>query len=171
MMNEAELSANLKTKSQSSDYQAVVDVSLKDFSAISQLLFKHGNQIQMRLSKAVQAFYYRALFTFLVIFSHITISAFSGSIPFTDSFYLMFMIFLSPLEILVYATFYKDYAYDYLYKINGHYQYNFSFSIVEFERAIIDTFGALIDWVINSAPFILIDMGPLISSRGRTVQY
>jgi hypothetical protein len=58
-----------------------------------------------------------------------------------------------------------------LYKINGHYQYNFSFSIVEFERAIIDTFGALIDWVINSAPFILIDMGPLISSRGRTVQY
>jgi len=45
MLNEAELCANLKTRGQSSDFQAVVDVSLKDFSAISQLLFKHGNQI------------------------------------------------------------------------------------------------------------------------------
>ena len=75
------------------------------------------------------------------------------------------------MEILVYATFYKDYAYDYLYRINGHYQYNFSFSIVEFECAIVDTFNAILDWGINSVPFTLINMGPLVSSSGRTIQY
>jgi hypothetical protein len=52
MVNEADLCANLKVKGKSADFQAVVDVTLKDFSAISYLLFKHGNQIQMRLSKA-----------------------------------------------------------------------------------------------------------------------
>ena len=52
MIKEADLSANFKTKGKSTDIQAVVDVTLKDFTAVSYLLFKHGNQIQMRLSKA-----------------------------------------------------------------------------------------------------------------------
>ena len=43
MVNEADLSANFKTKGKSADFQAVVDVTLKDFSAVSYLLFKHGN--------------------------------------------------------------------------------------------------------------------------------
>jgi len=46
MVNNSDLCANLKDKNKSSDFQAVVDVSLKDFTAISYLLFKHGNQIQ-----------------------------------------------------------------------------------------------------------------------------
>ena len=45
MVNEADLCANFKTKGKSADFQAVVDVTLKDFSAMSYLLFKHGNQI------------------------------------------------------------------------------------------------------------------------------
>ena len=45
MINEADLSANFKTKGKSTDIQAVVDVTLKDFTAVSYLLFKHGNQI------------------------------------------------------------------------------------------------------------------------------
>jgi len=67
MINEADLIGNLKNKCKSSDFQAVVDVTLQDFSAVSYLLFKHGNQIQMRLSKAVQAFYYRSFITFLIL--------------------------------------------------------------------------------------------------------
>ena len=67
MANEADLVANLKSDSKSTDFMAVSDVSFKDFSAISYLLFKHGNQIQMRLSKASQAFYYRSLVTFLIL--------------------------------------------------------------------------------------------------------
>jgi hypothetical protein len=45
MANEADLVANFKTKNISTDFQAVSDVTFKDFSAISYLLFKHGNQI------------------------------------------------------------------------------------------------------------------------------
>jgi len=45
MVNDSDLCANLKDKGKSTDFQAMVDVSLKDFSAISYLLFKHGNQI------------------------------------------------------------------------------------------------------------------------------
>ena len=45
MVNEADLKLNLKHKGKSNDFQAVVDVTLKDFSAVSYLLFKHGNQI------------------------------------------------------------------------------------------------------------------------------
>jgi hypothetical protein len=52
MVNEADLCANLKVKGKSTDFQSVVDVTFKDFSAVSYLLFKHGNQIQMRISKA-----------------------------------------------------------------------------------------------------------------------
>lgn len=53
MVNDSDLCVNLKDKGKSTDFQAMVDVSIKDFSAISYLLFKHGNQIQQRLSKAV----------------------------------------------------------------------------------------------------------------------
>ena len=52
MVNEADLVANFKNKGKAADFQAVVDVSLKDFTAITYLLFKHGNMIQMRLTIA-----------------------------------------------------------------------------------------------------------------------
>ena len=48
-------------------------------------------------------------------------SGFSGAIPYTQLYFLMFMLFIAPAEILVYAIFYKDYGYDYLYRISGHY--------------------------------------------------
>ena len=83
----------------------------------------------MRLSKAVQAFFYRSLITFLILFTYMIQSGFSGAIPYTDVYYSVFMIFLAPLEILVYSVFYKDFGYDYLYRIYGHYKYNFSFNL------------------------------------------
>lgn len=33
-------------------------------------------------------------------------SGFSGAIPYKDTYFTLFMIFLAPLEILVYAIFY-----------------------------------------------------------------
>ena len=168
MVNEADLSANFKTKGKSADFQAVVDVTLKDFSAVSYLLFKHGNQIQMRLSKAAQAFFYRSLISFLILFTYMIKSGFSGAIPYTDVYFYMFMIFLAPIEILVYATFYKDYGYDYLYRIYGHYKYNFSFSLVEIEFVLIDSLCALYDWAVIYIPFELFYLGPAVSTIGGT---
>ena len=93
-------------------------------------------------------------------------SGFSGAIPYTDIYFYMFMIFLAPAEILIYSTFYKDYGYDYLYRIYGHYKYNFSFSLVETEFVIIDSLCALFDWAIIYMPFELFYMGPQISTIG-----
>ena len=153
MINEADLSVNLKSRGKSADFEAVVDVTLKDFSAISYLLFKHGNHIQMRLSKAAQAFFYRSLISFLILTSYMIRSGFSGAIPYTEVYYFAFMIFLAPAEILVYAIFYKDYGYDQFYRIYGHYKYNFSFTLVELDYVLVDYISAFFDWLIVYFPF------------------
>ena len=84
-------------------------------------------------------------------------SGFSGAMPYTNFYYFFFMLFLAPGSILVYATLYKDYGYDCLYRIYGHYKYNFSFTIVEVEFVIIETACAVFDWVIIYIPFELFD--------------
>lgn len=93
-------------------------------------------------------------------------SGFSGAIPYTDIYFYMFMIFLAPAEILIYSTFYKDYGYDYLYRIYGHYKYNFSFSLVETEFVVVDSLCALFDWAIIYMPFEIFQMGAKISTNG-----
>jgi hypothetical protein len=45
MMYDADLCIGLDDKTKSAEVSAMVDVTIKDFSAISYLLFKHGNQI------------------------------------------------------------------------------------------------------------------------------
>jgi len=87
-------------------------------------------------------------------------SGFSGAIPYTDVYFYVFMIFLAPAEIYIYACFYKDYGYDYLYRIYGHYKYNFSFSLVETEFVIVDSLCAAFDWAVIYMPFELFNMGP-----------
>lgn len=90
-------------------------------------------------------------------------SGFSGAIPYTNFYYFVFMLFLAPGEILIYAIFYKDYAYDYLYRIFGHYRYNFSFTLVETEYVIIDSMCALFDYFVIYLPFELTDYGFMVS--------
>lgn len=95
-------------------------------------------------------------------------SGFSGSLPYTNFYYFMFMVFLAPGEILIYAIFYKDYAYDVLYRIFGHYKYNFSFSLVETEYVMVDSFCAIFDWLIIYLPFEVYVYENCISLIGAT---
>jgi hypothetical protein len=120
----------------------------------------------MRLSKAAQAFFYRGLITFLIVVTYMTRSGFSGSIPFMPSYYFFFTIFLSPIQILIYAIFFKDYGYDYFYRIYGHYKYNFSFTLVETECVILDSIGALIDWILIYMPFEVFGYTSQVSYEG-----
>jgi hypothetical protein len=117
----------------------------------------------MRLSKAAQAFFYRSLVTFLILSTYMIESGFSGAMPYTNFYYFVFMLFLAPGEILIYAIFYKDYAHDYLYRIFGHYKYNFTFSLVETEYVIVDSICALFDWLVIYLPFELFDYGNPVS--------
>jgi hypothetical protein len=162
-MAEADLVANLRTKNNCTDFRAFCDVTFRDFSAISYLLFKHGNQIQMRLSKAAQAFFYRSLVTFLILSTYMIEAGFSGAMPYTNFYYFVFMLFLAPGEILIYSVFYKDYAHDYLYRIFGHYKYNFTYSLVEFEYILIDFLCAFFDWLAIFMPFELFGYGNPVS--------
>lgn len=109
----------------------------------------------MRLSKAAMAFFYRSLLIFLILSTYMIKSGFSGAMPYTENYYFVYMLFMEPLKILVFAIFYKDYAYDYLYRIFGHYKYNFSFSLVETEFVILDSLCALFDWAVVYMPFEL----------------
>lgn len=89
-----------------------------------------------------------------ILVSHMVNSAFSTSIPFLDTFYFFFMLFLSPLQILVFATFYKDYGNEYYYRIFGHYKYNFSFTMVEPECIIGDILCLFIDCAVIFFPMV-----------------
>ena len=80
-------------------------------------------------------------------------SGFSGAIPVTDVYYFVFMILISPMQILVFAMFFKEFVYDQFYRIYGHYKYNFSFTLVETEFVIIDYVMALFDFIFIYLPF------------------
>ena len=104
--------------------------------------------------------------TFLIVVTYMTRSGFSGAIPFFSSYYFFFTIFLSPVQILIYAIFFKDYGYDYFYRIYGHYKYNFSFTLVETEFVILDYICSFLDWVVIYLPFEIFDYEKLISIQG-----
>jgi hypothetical protein len=77
------------------------------------------------------------------------------------------MLLIAPGEILIYSTFYKDVAYEYLYRIFGHYKYNFSFSLFENERLMVDTLCCLYDWAVVYLPYeVLGNMSTPISIQG-----
>lgn len=84
----------------------------------------------MRLSKAAQAFIYRSLIILLIITSYMVECGFSAVLPYTDFYYYFDILFILPAQILIFSTFYKSTGYDYLYRIYGHYKYNFSYSLV-----------------------------------------
>ena len=75
-------------------------------------------------------------------------SGFSAAIPYLDSYYCFYTIILSPIQILNYSVYYKDYGNEYFYRIFGHYKYNFAFTLVEYECLVGDLFCAVFDWII-----------------------
>jgi hypothetical protein len=78
------------------------------------------------------------------------------------------MLFIAPAEILIYSTFYKDVGYEYLYRIYGHYKYNFSFSLVETECVLTDSLCAFFDWGIIYLPHELQSFGyPISIDKGK----
>ena len=71
---------------------------------------------------------------------------------------------------MIYSTFYKDVGYEYLYRIYGHYKYNFSFSLVESKSIIIDTASALFDWGVVYLPHELAAFGyPISVINGKNI--
>jgi len=110
----------------------------------------------MRVSKAGQAYFYVCMLLFLVLSVHMIQSCFTGSLPFGDFYYFVLVLILIPSQVLVFSVFYKDYGYDYLYRIFGHYRFNFSFKLVQSEFLLLDTLNAIFDFAVVYLPFELV---------------
>mmetsp|Transcript_1508 Transcript_1508/g.2005 ORF Transcript_1508/g.2005 Transcript_1508/m.2005 type:complete len:179 (-) Transcript_1508:3498-4034(-) len=153
MVNDSDIVANLKTQFKPSDFDALSDFCFEDFSALSYLLFRHGTILKLRLAKAVQGFIYRTLLSFLTLGTYMIRSGFSGQVPYRQFYFTCFIVVLSPLQILIYATFFRDYAYNCRYRIFGLYRYNFMFKVVDPGAVTVDIISAILDWLILILPF------------------
>lgn len=96
MINEADIVGNLNQRERSYDFNTVCDYSFKDFSAISNLLFKHGSYIHPRIQKVSQGFIYRSLLLIILMTYDIIQSAMSENVPFNNFYHFIFMLIFSP---------------------------------------------------------------------------
>lgn len=67
---------------------------------------------------------------------------------------MIYVLILSPFEILVHSVFYKENGYDFVYRIFGHYKHNFTYSLVSKTEIILDTFVAIFDFCVIFLLFI-----------------
>lgn len=95
---------------------------MKDFNALSYLLFKHSNLLSRRYHCFVQHFLYRSLLMMIIYTFFIIFNDFSGAAPFQTFFIAFFMAFLSPLQYFMDGISAKDYGYDVLHRIFGEYK-------------------------------------------------
>lgn len=84
----------------------------------------------------------------MIIITYMISSGFSAAIPYLDSYYFFYTIILSPIQILNYSVYYRDYGNEYFYRIFGHYKYNFAFTLVEYACLVGDLFCAFFDWIV-----------------------
>ena len=87
---------------------------------------------------------YRTLFLALIILC--LMCSFKGPIPIHSLMLIMFLLLISPIQIIVYGVSYQDTGFEYLHRIFGEYQRNFmknlfsQFDIIEvFFMALIDS--------------------------------
>jgi len=93
-------------------------------------------------------------------------AGFSGKLPTRTFYYTSFIVILSPIQILIYSMFYKDYAYDYRFRIFGHYKSNFSFEVIEQENVVIECLAAITDWLFVFVPFEVMGHTTILSVNG-----
>lgn len=160
---------NLRTKHKAAEVEVLSDLSLSDFSALSLLMFKHGTFTLARISVVASAYFYRTVLLVLIMGGYFWQIGLSAMVPFTSFYYILFTLVLSPALILIQSVYYKDYGYDYRYRIFGHYKYNFCFNIIEKERVMINATMALLDFIIIYLPFVLSEGSEISNSAGKEV--
>mmetsp|Transcript_1509 Transcript_1509/g.2022 ORF Transcript_1509/g.2022 Transcript_1509/m.2022 type:complete len:154 (-) Transcript_1509:3570-4031(-) len=153
MARDADIVVNLCSELKATDVNAVADVTIDDFSALSYLLFKHGTILQLRLSQAMQGFVYKSVLLVLILGTTVIQSGSSGQMPYRNFYYMAVSLLLGPAQILIYAMLFKDYAYEYRFRIFGHYKDNYSFKMVQSDRVVLDFLSALFDYIVVYLPF------------------
>mmetsp|Transcript_8785 Transcript_8785/g.13558 ORF Transcript_8785/g.13558 Transcript_8785/m.13558 type:complete len:100 (+) Transcript_8785:851-1150(+) len=90
--------------------------------------------------------------------------------PFQPVFYVSFSAVLSPVLILLYAVFYKNYACQFNYRILGHYKFNFTFKVFEIDKALVSSLKLLISLFIAYISLEIGSYSSAVSNReGRVI--
>jgi len=95
-------------------------------------------------------------------------SGFSGSLPYRMLYFISSLIVLTPIQVLILAIFHKDYAYDFRFRIFGHYKSNFSFQIAMTDYLLFEILSAIFDFLLVILPFEKL-LGFMIGLEGRVL--
>mmetsp|Transcript_40736 Transcript_40736/g.62175 ORF Transcript_40736/g.62175 Transcript_40736/m.62175 type:complete len:151 (-) Transcript_40736:1223-1675(-) len=90
------------------DLTAIGDIHLRDFSGLTYLLFKHGNVIPKRLIKVLWLTIYKLILVGLILLLNFSSSGFSGNVNLPPGYMWIFLLILSPFEILLIGIFYTE---------------------------------------------------------------
>jgi len=126
----------------------------------------------MRKSKFMSSIVYVKFLTALLQTTHMLRSGFTGDSGYVGLFYYSHMIVFLPLQLVSFAILYKDYAYNFLYRLFGHYYMNFTFHLVQRKQLFTDIGLAVFQWVTFCLLFDIMAFNNLVSwKEGKMVSF
>ena len=132
---------------------AAVDIQLQDFYGVSYLLFKHGTFYIRRKAEMQTLYNYRTLLINIITISFIFQNCLSAMDPFSNLFFTVFMLVITPTVYFVIGSTHKNFGFDYFYRIFGEYKYYFLSQGVFTSYQFIAQ--ALVDFVIFLSMYII----------------
>jgi magnesium-transporting ATPase (P-type) len=88
---------------------------------LTYLLFKHGTICHRRMNESTNVILYRTFFLAFIMADGMSINGFTASLPVKNLMLIMFIVLVSPLQIVLFGISHRDVGYDYLYRIYGEY--------------------------------------------------
>ena len=89
------------------------------------MLFKHGTIFKIRIKEATKLIIYRTFLLAFVMCAYMIMQDYSASIPVKSLMLIMFIVLVSPIQIIVQGFSFRDVGFEYLHRIYGEYQRNF----------------------------------------------
>ena len=129
-----------------SDVIANSDIQMHDIYGLSYLLFKHGNCVHKRMMQIVKEFTYRTIFAMFVHFIFFVASGLTVGVTLSDTYFSIFMAFLSPVSYVLEAIFHIEYGQKIFHRVFGLYKNNQINDLGNLEM-----FGVIISAVLDAA--------------------
>jgi hypothetical protein len=125
-MTYADVSVVLNTKFQKmSTISIKADITMNSLYPLTYLLFQHGSLCQRRINSATELVIYRCFLLAFVIGFYMCYHCFSASMPAKNLMMIMFMVLISPLQLILFGFSHRNVGFQYLYRIYGEYKRNF----------------------------------------------
>lgn len=124
-MNHADIAVALTSKKQKlSALQIQTDIVMNSLYPLTYLLFKHGTLCNRRVNEVSKLFIYRTLFLGIIISVYMCLHGFSASLPIKRLMLILFIVVVSPTQIVLHGLSFKNVGFDYVHRIYGEYKRN-----------------------------------------------